>query len=99
MAARFEHQRAPHPVVIAKKNLALLDHRHVRQQRSDAGDDAHRVAAGVGIDAEEAVTRHERSPWRQFMRWRAVLSLPKMDSRPVPNPSRGEIREPNRATS
>ena len=56
--ARLEHQGFAHPVVVAQKDLPLFRHRHIRQDRPAAGHDAHGIAAGVGVDAKEAVTGH-----------------------------------------
>jgi hypothetical protein len=56
MAARLEHQRAPHPIVIPKEYLPPLSHCHMRENRPPAGDDAHRIAAGMGVNTEETMS-------------------------------------------
>ena len=58
VAARLEHQRGADPVVARAEVLAARAHRGAVQQRPAARHQAHRVAAGVAIDAEEGVERH-----------------------------------------
>jgi hypothetical protein len=58
MAARLEHERLADPVVVPQEDLALLSHRDIRQDRTATGDDANRIAAGMGIDAEEGMAGH-----------------------------------------
>ena len=55
MAARLEHQAGADPVVAGEEILALLAHGGAVERRAAAGDDADRVAAGVGVDAEEGL--------------------------------------------
>jgi hypothetical protein len=62
MSPRLEHQRPPNPIVIPHEDLTLFRHRDRRQERTTAGDDANRVAAGVGVNTEEGVTCHITSP-------------------------------------
>ena len=55
VAARLEHQAGADPVVAGEKILALLAHGGAVERRAAAGDDPDRVAAGVGVDAEESL--------------------------------------------
>jgi len=57
MAARLEHQRGAHPVVVAQEQVAAFEDRQMRQQRGAARDHPDRVAAGMAVDAEEAVAQ------------------------------------------
>ncbi len=68
VAARLEHQGGPDPVVAREKILAPLAHRGALQQRPAARDQAHRIAAGVAVDAEEGFSGHRagarpQPPW------------------------------------
>ncbi len=57
MAARLEHQRAADPVETREEILPLLAHRRAGEDRTAAGDEAHRIAAGMPVDALEGVHR------------------------------------------
>ena len=68
VAARLEHQPFSDPVVLGKKVRAPFDHGGAVQGRSAAGNQPHRVSAGVSVDAEEAMACHDglrsiRSAW------------------------------------
>jgi hypothetical protein len=60
VAARFEHQRLTHPVVITQEKLAFFSHADIGQDRRTARDDTDRVAACMGIDTNEGVGIHVR---------------------------------------
>ena len=55
VAARLEHQAGADPVVAGDEILALLAHGGAVERRAAAGDDADRIAAGMGVDAEEGL--------------------------------------------
>ena len=56
--------------------LALLAHGGALERRAAAGDHAHRIAGGVGVDAEEGVLAHGRSYWKRSMPKGARLRSP-----------------------
>jgi hypothetical protein len=58
MAARLEHQPGADPVVFGEEMGALLGHGRAVEPWAAAGDEAHRVAAGVAVDAMESVVGH-----------------------------------------
>ena len=62
VAARLEHQAGADPVVARDEILALLAHGGAVERRPAAGDDADRIAAGVGVDAEEGLPAHRILP-------------------------------------
>jgi hypothetical protein len=50
MSPRLKHQRTTDPVVITKEKFPFLRHRDIREKGRSPGNDAHRVAAGVGVN-------------------------------------------------
>ena len=62
VAARLEHQPFADPVIFGEEVRALLDHGRAVEGGAAAGDQPHRIAAGVAVDAEETVARHDGSP-------------------------------------
>ena len=58
VAARLEHQPGADPVVFGEEMRAPLHHRRALEQRPAAGDQPHRIAAGMAVDAEEGVAGH-----------------------------------------
>ena len=58
VAARLEHQAGADPVVVGEEMLALLAHGGATKRRAAAGHHAHRIAGGMGIDAEEGAAGH-----------------------------------------
>ena len=58
VAARLEHQPGADPVEFGEEMRAPLHHRRALEQRPAAGDQPHRIAAGMAVDAEEGVSRH-----------------------------------------
>ncbi|MDT8266794.1 hypothetical protein RQ832_26325, partial [Roseomonas sp. DSM 102946] len=59
MPARLEHQTGPDPVIFSEKMGALLNHAGAGEDRPATADQAHRIAAGMAVNAEEAVPCHE----------------------------------------
>jgi len=59
VAARFEHQPGADPVEFGHEMRALFDHGGAVQLRAAAGHQPNRIAAGMAVDAEEAVPRHD----------------------------------------
>src|SRR4051812_37463168 len=57
--ARLVHEAGADPVVLGEEMLAPLAHAGALEERPAAGDDAHRVPAGMRVDAEESVARHQ----------------------------------------
>jgi len=58
MTARLEHQAFPDPIVFAQKVLPLFAHIPAFQDRPPAGDQTHRIPAGMGIDTKKCLFRH-----------------------------------------
>ena len=59
VAARLEHQAGADPVVMLQEMLrAARSSVAPAKRRRAAGDDAHGIAAGVGVDAEKGMAVH-----------------------------------------
>ena len=58
VAARLEHQPGADPVIFGQEMRAPLHHGRAVEQRPAAGDQPHRIAAGVAVDAEEGMAGH-----------------------------------------
>ena len=85
---RLEHERPAHPVVPLHEQHPALGHRQIRHLRATAHNDADRIAAGMRVDAEEAVACHRprsirRHPLRPGIRqtarsWNEDRSHPRL---------------------
>ena len=62
VAARLEHQPGADPVERGQEMLPPRAHRRPGQRRRPARHHAHRVAAGMRVDAEESSAVHRRLP-------------------------------------
>ena len=58
VAARLEHQPGADPVIFGEEMRPPFHHRRALEQRAAAGDQPHRIAAGVAVDAEEGWRGH-----------------------------------------
>lgn len=61
MSAWFEHERLTHPIMIPLKDFAFLGHGNGRKLWPATGDNAHRIAASVGIHTEETMSHNSGS--------------------------------------